>query len=125
LVSYGTFPDDSDTPPHYQQLVDLLSVPFHIPVDLAAPELGIRCRPPERGAVVVMPKAPVDHYHRPIPSEHDVRPTGEVLGMQAEAETCVVQQRTNDNFRSGVRLPDPGHHPASRCRIDDVRQFSP
>lgn len=67
-----------------------------------------------------MPEAAVHEYDRIVPRQNDVRLTGKILAMEAEAVAQRVEEGSDANLRLGVLPSYRSHIAASLFRSVDV-----
>lgn len=70
-------------------------------------------------ALVSMPEAAVHEDHGMVLWKDQIRLAGKVP-VDPVTQAHAVQVATYNQFRFGVFPSNAGHHPAARCRIDDV-----
>ena len=68
-----------------------------------------------------MPKASVYEDDGAVLGKHDIRFSGKVFSMQAEAKAVSMQHRPNLFFRICVGPLNAGHHPAASSGINNIR----
>ena len=108
------FPDDQDLPAHAAQPADMLPVVRHVPRKFVRPELPVALRGGGAlAALVPVPEAAMHEHHRPVPRQHDVGLTGEVLHVEPEPVPRAVQQTADLPLRAGVLAPDLRHYSAT------------
>ena len=67
-----------------------------------------------------VPKTTMSEYHRPIARQHDIRFARKRAIVESEAKTPGMKPFAENHFGPRVCSADPGHHPASSGRGDDV-----
>lgn len=67
-----------------------------------------------------MPETSMDEYDGLVLRKDDVRLSREILPVQPESETVLVQPASYDHFRLRVLPADPGHQIASLFRGKQV-----
>src|SRR5579875_1433988 len=83
------------------------AVPLHIPAPFGRPELGTRgWGDGTVFATVTVPEAAVYKDRGAVLRQHDVRPAGQVLAVQAVTEAHPVQDGAHAHLRPGVRRAD-------------------
>ena len=58
---------------------------------------------------MAMPETAMHEHHRAVFWQHDVRPAGEILSVQAEPKAHGMQNPADRQFRSGVFPADRRH----------------
>ena len=69
-----------------------------------------------------MPEASVNEDNRAVFPEHHVRSASQPGRMKTVTEPPRMKTFSQNQLRSGVPAPNPGHHPAARLLVDDVGQ---
>jgi len=86
------------------------------------PKSAIAGRHPEMGAVMAVPETAVDENDRPILTQNQIRLAGKGFAVDTEPDALFEKGFANEDFRICVLPPDPGHHPASGGRINNINQ---
>jgi hypothetical protein len=116
-----TFPDNQTSPSQFFERGYIFAVPCCIAFQLVLPEPDVAlwlCRLWAAG--VSMPEAAVNKNDGPIFAENKVGGTGKSLYMQTVPEAAGMQKSANQHLGNSIFSPNPRHHPAARCRINDV-----
>src|SRR4051794_39959051 len=94
-------PDAYDSPASVNELLVLPAVPRHVRVKFRRPPWAVV---PRRGPVVwaPVPEAAIHEDRETRPSEHDVRPTGQLPVLLAEPEPAAVQLPAQCQLRASV-----------------------
>lgn len=67
-----------------------------------------------------MPEAAMHEQDDPPAGQDHVRISRKILSMQAKTEAGLEKCLADDDLGFGVPCTNAGHHPASRCRVDDI-----
>lgn len=111
VILHLAFPDDAHTPSHLEQPIYAPAIPGDIGGELRLPETGRglrRCR--MSTSAMAMPEAAVDENGKHSTAENNVRPSRQVLGMQAVANASGTQCTAELDLRQCVLASYAGHH---------------
>lgn len=115
------FPDDDEIPSSLDDVPGISGITGDVGNELALPEFAVRRRHGgEAASGMTMPEAAMHHDCRPVFRQHDVRMTGEVLGVKSESEACSVQGASKDKFRLGILAAYARHHSGAGRLVHDV-----
>ena len=105
-----TLPDHDHAPAELLKISSVPSVAFDVGSELALPELlpGLRgCG--VAAALMAMPEAAMHEHNRAVFRQHDVRPAGQILPVQAESKPHGMQDPADRQFGCGVLSTDRRH----------------
>jgi hypothetical protein len=115
------FPDSQYPPPLTLEARQSNTVAFHVPADFPPPELFAGLWPSEHRAVVRMPETAMHENYSSVFREHKVRPTRQVLTVEAKTKTPCMQSAPDNHLGSSVTSPYPGHIVPALFLREDVR----
>jgi hypothetical protein len=124
---YCTFPNNGGTPSGDVQGLKISHIPLHVSVEFDTPKVGARRRRGGKAAILVaMPKAPVHEDRSPKSRKNQIGLSRKQLVMKAVSQTKRMKAAPQSDLGLGISPANPGHHPRSSCRVDDVdhRRFS-
>jgi hypothetical protein len=121
LVTEFALPDDADTPAERFELVADLSVPLDIFIEFPGPKIDSGFRGPRvRASGVPVPEATVDQHDRMPSRQRNVGLAGQSFLTQSETVAQAVQDFTDGDFGSRVRIPDQPHDLRTAFSCDGV-----
>lgn len=91
------------------QFLQRFPVPLLVLFYLATPEFCSRGGQLPTLAVVAVPEAAVDEYHRTVLGQDNIRRTGKVLPMQSKPIPHLMKQTPHDHLRSCVFVLHTAH----------------
>ena len=92
VCAKGAFPDDPHPPSRRLQLFTVLPISLHIARELLLPEIRVAgwvCAEP--AAIMPMPEAAMNEYHRAEPGKNQIRPAGQMSRVESVAITGSMQ----------------------------------
>ena len=105
-------PDDDHLPAQRLQLRLHLRIALPVAAELRLPEIDVACGRARRlAALVVMPKASVHEYHRPVLRQHNIRLPRQILPVNPEPIPQRMQQASHRHLRLRVLALVRHHHP--------------
>lgn len=124
--SERALPHRCHAPSRFQQLRLHLPIPSDIGFELGCPELSSgRWRRGVPALFMPMPVAAVHEDHGIVFRQNQIRPSNDVLRVQAISESSRMQGAAQSEFGLRVLPPDPRHHPRAGCLVHDVSHLPP
>ena len=119
-MSKRALPDSGDSIAHGQESFKVALITPNVSVDFCAPEL---LASPWKSEIlasgVLVPETSVNEHHGAPFRQRQVRPSSQVLSVQAKPETVPVQVTAHHNFGLRILRSDRGHHArADFCGYD-------
>ena len=114
-----TLPHGEATPAELSKLPYPSAVAETVASNLFLPKIPARCWQSIQMAIVAMPEAAMNKDRRFVFWKNEVGSAWNV-GMKPVPESPPVKSNPKVALRFGIRSANPGHHPAARCRIDDI-----
>jgi hypothetical protein len=122
LVARLALPDDCDLPFETGKRFRHRSVAGNVASELGLPILNVGCRARRRLAVrMAMPITAMDQERHATGREDEVRPTGQVFPMKAEAVAEAMREPAHAQLGFRVGAPHAPHDRASLLSGEDVR----
>src|SRR5207237_1415260 len=110
LVGNFALPDDERLPARVLERGEIPRITIDVPLSLAAPELGVRCRRDRAEATGVdVPVAAVDEDYFAALAKDEIRPPRQYARVQAIAKPERVHEPPNAHLRLRVLGPDALH----------------
>lgn len=126
FVLQSAFPKHENTPSFRLEGSNLPGVPLNIGRELGLPELGPGGRTSCAGASEMpVPETAMDEDGEPVLRKHEVRPSGQVFRVEAEAQAHAVRDASNADFRCRVPASDLRHIGATARRVELINQGQP
>ena len=114
-------PNHAYPPPKFTQSPGVAPRFFDNAIELLLPVLLTRLRHSSLLAPrMAVPEAPMNEYDRPIPREHQIRRSRQILAVQPEPESHRMRLTPDDHFRRRVFRPHTGHQPGPPLRSQPI-----
>lgn len=119
-ASKRTLPHREATPAELSKLPYPAPVAHAVAGNFLLPEIPACCWQTIQMAIVAMPETAMNEDRRFVFWKNEVGPAWNI-GMKPIPESLPVKSGAKVALRFRIRSSNPGHHPAARCRIDDIR----
>lgn len=113
-------PDHRHPPPRRLQRGPVLRIAAGVALELGQPVVLPALGVGRELAAVPVPEAAMHEDHRAVLRKDQVRPAGQALAMQAEAQPKPVRGRAHQHLGLGVLALDARHEAAARLWADRV-----